>query len=521
MFLRRLHIGETIFFLLFVIFTHHVCAENAHSSNPHLPAAHAIPKAIEEYDDAHYETVHERLLHRIKETPFNLVATCIFFLAVIHMLCAHKFEKLARGLEKKHRNKNPVLNKPPPNKSPTEELITPTSFKAQISYFGGQVEVIFMIWVIPLTIAITLMYNWDTAIAYVNSRDFKEALFVVAVMALTSTRPVLNLAELALEWIASLFGNSPMVYWFTIITLGPILGSIITEPGAITISALLLSRQFYRFNPSPKFAYATIGLLFVNISVGGVLTHFAAPPVLMVSHSWNWDSVFMFTHFGWKAILGILFSNILYAFVFRSEFAKIKLTRMIQAHGDRLRGKMRKRPSIPLWIFLAHLLTLYWIITNEMYPVIFIGTFLLFMGFYQATRPHQTRMSLKPPILVGCFLGGLIVHGGLQGWWIEPILSGLSNKILMLCTVGLTAFNDNASITYLSTLNPNINFSAQYAIVAGAIAGGGLTVMANAPNPAGQLLLEKHFYRGISAISLLLGALVPTIIQVTLLMFLP
>jgi len=477
-----------------------------------------IPKALNAYGDEHILSLWGQLCCRAKMEPFNLVSMGIFVLAIMHMFFAHKFEHIARKLEQKYREKHPEIKKTS-GESPDEELITPTSFLSQIMFFAGQIEVIFMIWVIPLALAITFMYNWDTALSYINTRDFKEPLFVVAVMALASTRPVLNLAEYALNWISELIGGSPAASWVTILILGPILGSLLTEPGAMTISAILLSRQFYRYNPSPKFAYATIGLLFVNVSVGGVLTHFAAPPVLMVSHPWGWGSLFMLTHFGWKVLIGIVISTLLYAFIFRAEFAKIKLTRMIQGHGDRLRKNIVKRPSVPLWIALVHILALYWIIANESYPVIFMGTFLLFMGFYQATRPHQTHLSLKPPVLVGCFLGGLIVHGGLQGWWIEPILSSLGEKTLMITTVGLTAFNDNAAITYLSTFNPHITFPSQYAIVAGAVAGGGLTVMANSPNPAGQLLLGKHFSRGISAISLFAGALPPTIIQVVLLLY--
>ena len=88
----------------------------------------------------------------------------------------------------------------------------------------------------------------------------------------------------------------------------------------------------------------------------------------------------------------------------------------------------------------------------------------------------------------------------------------------MLAATGLTAFNDNSAITYLSTLVPNFSEGAKYAVVAGAVAGGGLTVIANAPNPAGQSILKHHFEHGVSALYLLAGALVPTL--VALLIFL-
>ena len=72
-------------------------------------------------------------------------------------------------------------------------------------------------------------------------------------------------------------------------TIAPILGSFITEPAAMTIGALLLAKKIYKHKPKATFAYATLGLLFVNVSVGGTLTHFAAPPVLMVASTWSWD----------------------------------------------------------------------------------------------------------------------------------------------------------------------------------------------------------------------------------------
>ena len=42
--------------------------------------------------------------------------------------------------------------------------------------------------------------------------------------------------------------------------------------------------------------------------------------------------------------------------------------------------------------------------------------------------------------------------------------------------------------------------------------GGGLTVIANAPNPAGQAILGKYFKEGISALQLFLWAALPTFI---------
>ena len=76
----------------------------------------------------------------------------------------------------------------------------------------------------------------------------------------------------------------------------------------MTICALLLARQFYDLQPSTRLKYATLGVLFVNVSIGGALTPFAAPPVLMVANKWNWDVFYMLTHFGWKFALAVSFN---------------------------------------------------------------------------------------------------------------------------------------------------------------------------------------------------------------------
>ncbi len=236
---------------------------------------------------------------------------------------------------------------------------------------------------------------------------------------------------------ASLGGGSPAAWWFSILTLGPLLGSLITEPAAMTICALLLARRFYQQGPSPRFAYATLGLLFVNISVGGTLTHFAAPPVLMVAGKWGWGGMHMLTHFGWKAVAGILAANIVYALYFRHELAALK---------GRDAGEKASEPKVPGWVTFSHMLFLVWTVMNSHYPALFIGGFLFYLGFLQATEHHQSDLQLRPALLVGFFLAGLVVHGGLQGWWIAPVLSRLSEVPLFVGAAVLTAFNDNAAL---------------------------------------------------------------------------
>jgi hypothetical protein len=268
--------------------------------------------------------------------------------------------------------------------------------------------------------------------------------------------------------------------------------------------------------PSRNLKYATLGILFVNVSIGGTLTHFAAPPVLMVARPWDWSTGFMLGHFGWRAVLAIVFSTLGYFLVFRREFQQLASRPSppdLEVPEEQLDAPTPLLP-VPGWLTAVHITFMMWTVFTAHYPAFFVGAFLIFLGFVQATAKFQSRVDLKPPILVGFFLGGLVIHGGLQGWWISPVLTSLSATPLFLTSTLLTAFNDNALITYLATLVPNLDDHLRIAIVEGAVTGGGLTVIANAPNPAGQALLNRFFAGSIYPVGLFLGALPPTLVVV-------
>jgi hypothetical protein len=256
-------------------------------------------------------------------------------------------------------------------------------------------------------------------------------------------------------------------------------------------------------------AYASLGLLFVNISVGGVLTHFAAPPVLMVAGPWGWDTPFMLQKFGWEACLGILLANAGYYFAFRKDMVELKTRSPAAAVGDQ---PQPPSGSIPAWVTIGHLLFLAWTVLSAHHPALVVGGFLFFIAFFEVTADYQSELKMRSPILVGFFLAGLVIHGGLQQWWIEPVLSRLKEVPLLLGAIALTAFNDNAAVTYLSTLVPGLTEGMKILVVAGAVTGGGLTVIANAPNPAGQSILGPFFPGGIAPLALFLGALPATVI---------
>jgi hypothetical protein len=437
-------------------------------------------------------------LESLTFTPFHLISLLLFIFSVIHTLSADKIHNWARALEVKQRPKR--ING-----------IKERSFWVHMLYFFSEVEIIFALWAIPLFIIMTLFYGWDISLEYFDTRNYAEALFVVIILAMASTKPIIYAAETLMSYLSRGLGGSIAHYWFVLLTIGPLLGSFITEAAAMALSATLLSRQFYEYHPSKKLAYATIALLFVNISVGGVLTSFASPAVLILAHCWKWTMADMFFNFGWKAIVGIFLSNIIYWFYFRKELHEMNVKKNAISILNHF-ASPKDEPQIPAWITGVHILVMAWIVFVSHYPPVFVSSFLFFIGFHQATRRHQHPIRLARPMLIGLFLAGLVIHGGLQGWWVVAILEDLNPLSVLGVSMALTGFNDNAAISYLATLVPDWGAVFQYAIFTGVIAGGGLTIIANAPNPAGFAILKKHFNGGIHPLYLFLGALFPTLL---------
>jgi hypothetical protein len=471
------------------------------------PQGVPFPTPLFAYPPPSSEGLLATLSERIAFAPFNAVATAIFIVAILHTFAATRVAHLAHRLQDRHDARSRAARLP----------IRP-SVPAEILHFFGEVEVVFGLWAVVLGLFMTASEGWGTTTHYLNNTvNYTEPLFVIVIMTLASTRPIITLAERSMKRIANLGGSTPGAWWVSILIVGPLLGSFITEPAAMTITALLLSRQFFDLSPSRQLRYATLGLLFVNVSVGGTLTHFAAPPVLMVARRWGWDTPYMLGHFGWRAVVAVTVSTVSYYVLFRREM-RVLSTRPpipdIEPSEDETIAPTPALLAVPAWLTATHIVFMAWTVLTSHYPALFMGGFLFFIGFARATAPYQSRIDLKAPLLVGFFLAGLVIHGGLQGWWIAPILASMSEAPLYLGATILTAFNDNALITYLATLVPNLTEGMKVAVVAGAVTGGGLTVIANAPNPAGQAILGKFFGDGVLPIWLFVGALLPTLIAI-------
>ena len=412
----------------------------------------------------------------------------IFVLAIIHTFSVSWFAKLAHKQTLAYSQKG--QNAP----------------HAHLWHLLSEVEVVFAIWAIVLIFAMLTIAGLAPTLQYIDTRNYAEPLFVVAIMIVAASRPIQLIVEslaMSLSRLLPLPQASAQI--FTCLAILPLLGSLITEPAAMTVAAILLRDKFYCCKPSTKLKYAVLAVLFVNVSIGGSLTAFAAPPVLMVAKKWQWDSAFLASNFGWKAAIACFINAMALITMFKNEL------RVLSAFKPIAQSVSNQR--VPVIISLLHVGILVAIIFSTHYPEVFIGLLFVFFGLASAYPRYQSRLLTREAILVGLFLAGLVLLGGLQEWWLGPLLKGMSPSTVFVGAIALTAITDNAALTYLGSLVEGLSPAFKYALVAGAITGGGLTVIANAPNPAGMSILKSQFENeNVSAGPLFLCALLPTLV---------
>lgn len=401
------------------------------------------------------------------------LAAGIFAIALAHTFLAKQFERLS------HRYPR----------------------HAGVFHLLGEVEIVFGFWAMVLIGLMAFASGPSQAIDYAESRNYTEPLFVFVVMVMAASRPIVTTVQRSLAALAS---ATPLPTALSLAWLGlaavPLMGSLITEPAAMTIAALTLAPLVFTPRMPTRLKYLALGVLFVNISIGGTLTSYAAPPVLMVAATWGWDSAFMLSQFGWKAVIAVLVNASIAAWCMRAHLAAAPPSDDAQ-------------PAMPLGVVAVHAALLAAVVVLAHHPVLFLGVFLLFLGYTHAYARYQSPLILKEALLVGFFLAGLVVLGGLQSWWLQPLVASMAPLVLFFGALGLTAITDNAALTYLGSQIEGMSDAAKYMLMAGAVAGGGLTVIANAPNPAGVALLKHGFSNAtISIGGLLLGALLPTAI---------
>jgi hypothetical protein len=421
----------------------------------------------------------------IAPTLPQLIAAILFGLAVLHTFSTRTFEHMAH-LQPRH---------------------------AGLWHLLAEVEVVFGFWALVLVVFLATHDGVEHAMQYLEAQSFREPAFIFVIMVIAASRPILDFSGALLSGFSRLIPiPRPAAYYLTILSVGPLLGSFITEPAAMTLSAMLLRQSFMNSAAPSRFKYATIGVLFVNVSIGGTLTPFAAPPVLMVADRWSWDIAFMLQNFGWKAFLAVAINAAAVTFLVRHHLG---------AQGQRP-GARQEKLETPWPLIAVHLAFLAAVVVAGHYPVVFIGLFLFFLGIVQAYPKHQGRLILREGLLVAFFLGGLVVLGSLQEWWLQPLLAGMNSTALFYGAALLTAITDNAALTYLGSLVEGLSPESKYALVAGAVTGGGLTVIANAPNPAGYSILKGAFDEGVvSAFWLAVAAVPPTLVAVAAFQLLP
>lgn len=421
--------------------------------------------------------------------PIELVATVLFAVAIVHTFCVPVFARLAnRG-----------------------------GRHAGLWHLLSEVEAVFGVWAFALLVAMAALAGPDRAIGYMDTRDFTEPAFVFVVMVVAASRPILALVNLVVRGVArALPLRGARATFFLTLSLVPLAGSLITEPAAMTLAALLLRDACFRHSERAGFKYLTLGVLFVNVSIGGVLTSYAAPPVLMVAHTFGWDTLHMATHFGWRAAGAVLINAAVLTLICRKALPdgerRPGAARRAQGADGRHAGPAI-RPGVPYPVMAVHLLFLAGVVLGAHHPAVFLSLLLFFIGYTEAYKRHQDPLMIKEGLMVGFFLAGLVVLGGMQKWWLQDLLAGLQPAVLYWGAILLTAVTDNAALTYLGSLVDGTSELWRYMLVAGAVTGGGLTVIANAPNPAGFAILKNHFPDGaISPWKLLLSAAAPTLV---------
>jgi len=407
----------------------------------------------------------------------EIIAAVIFGIAVVHTFSTKFFAHLAT-LQPRH---------------------------AGFWHLLGEVEVVFGFWALVMVLALLALTGRDETVRYIEARNFTEPMFVFVIMVIAASKPILNTVIGGVHGLASFIPvRRELTVFFLCMSAVPLLGSLITEPAAMTLAALMLKDCYFRRDLSTKLKYAILGGLFVNVSIGGTMTSFAAPPVLMVAHKWGWDSAFVFQNFGWKAALAVIATALIVTTVHRRELI-----------GKGCFDGACSQIDTPKSVAAVHILFLAGVVVFAHHAAVFMGLFLFFLGYTEAYKQFQDRLILREGLLVAFFLGGLVVLGGLQGWWLQSVLAGVEPKVLYYLATALTAITDNAALTYLASLVEGVSADYQYAVVAGAVTGGGLTIIANAPNPAGVAILKSHFTdETISPIMLLIAATPPTVLAI-------
>ena len=314
----------------------------------------------------------------------EIISAAVFGLAVLHTFATKYFERLAH-LNPRH---------------------------AGVWHLLGEVEIVFGFWALVLMLAFALLSGPAQSIAYLEHQNFTEPLFVFVILVVAGTRPILFIARFLVNQ-AVRFVPIPeqMAFYLLVLTIVPLLGSFITEPAAMTLAALMLRDRYFVQGVSKHLKYATLAVLLVNVSIGGTLTSYAAPPVLMVAAKWKWDTSFMLAMFGWKSAIAVVINSLTATFLFRQSLRALPTQSVMPS--DR---------HTPMLVVLVHLIFLLAVVFFSHHPVVFMGIFLFFLGYTEAYSRHQ-----DPLYVTRRFIGGIFPRGTCRiGWTAKMVAATLA-----------------------------------------------------------------------------------------------
>lgn len=423
-------------------------------------------------------------------TTLQIGATSLFVLSIIHMFLAPWFTRLYRFFQHK-------------------KIVFPERWKKYLwlsEFFRliGRIELVFILWSIPLFFLFIYTEGYRITMAYFNTRNYTFALFIMIMWILLGSKPISYLAEHTFAKIASIGRQSPKSWWLTVMFVAPLSTSFLKETGAIIIATTLLAKYFYDLSPSSKFAYATMGLLFSNISVGGLLTASSSRSLSMVYPVLRWSHSEVIINFGWKALLAICISTLTYYYIFRKEFKNFP---------NKVAYIVKSNRKIPVWMICSHILFLYTLIHFRSIPILMGGVLILFLFFHRLTIFYQRKIDLLKIGFLGLFFLGMSFLGGLQEWWILSLIKKMSDFGYMLTSYMLSIFLDNVLVNLMMHDVPMVTDCYLYLIISGCVAAGGLTLISNTPNIVGYSALRPFFQTpSFSFWKLFVSSLFPSIV---------
>ncbi len=376
-----------------------------------------------------------------------------------------------------------------------------------ISHYLSETELAFPFWgiIFLATVPLFSVLGWidgsdsrNQFMELAGHLDFSEPALLFVILLVTNTPLVMRFASRAIDGVADLVmqmasASRGEASYITSMIVGPLMGSLITEPAAMTVTALFLRDRFFNRRVSRRFKFMSFANLLVNVSIGGALTNFAAPPILMVRDAWGWSSNFVFFHFGLNAALAIVVNTGLCWFFLRGELRAVQ--GFPKESLNDANGLILKKDSASTTRTSQ---------AAEQRAVRSLGSRLFYL---------VNQFEFRSSLYVALFLAGVVVLGHQQAWWLRELVEGKSPFSLFLGSTVLTSVTDNAALTYLSTQIESLTPLMRHAVVAGSIAGGGISVVANAPNPIGfSILREQLGDAGFGFSDLLRYALLPTAI---------